>query len=159
MTAIRTYLLTIVAGTILIAFTLGLVQEGPQKKLLSFVGGLMLVLIVLSPVLQIKERHLASVLSQIRLDAEELRAGVEIQNRDIQAMIISEQCASYISDKARELGAELTVRIQMSDYGTVPYPTGVVLTGSYTQTNQARLIEMIEKEFAIPEDCQIWSKE
>ena len=94
-----------------------------------------------------KESQIAAVLSTIRLNAEELRTGVEITNREIQEMIISEQCAAYISDKAR-----CAVRVETKVEGGVPLPWRVELERDY----EKGLSDWILETVGIPEERQAW---
>lgn len=59
-----------------------------------------------------------------------MRTGVEVQNRELQARIISEQAAAYIWDKADEMGVALEVEVETRDLGSGPYPWRATLTGA-----------------------------
>ena len=159
MTAVRTYLLAVVAGALLVQFVSVFFPECSQKKMVSFVGSLLLVLLVVSPFGRIRAFDMAAVLAEMRLDAEELRTGVAVKNREIQEMIIGKSCAAYILDKAKELGADLRVTVYLSDSGSIPYPTGVKITGTCTPEVQQRLVRLMKQDLAIPEEKQIWSEE
>lgn len=159
MTAVRTYLLTVVAGALLAEFAAVFFPDGSQKKLVSFVGSLLLVLIVISPAASIKEFEMASVISKLQLNAEEYRTGIEVKNREIQKLLIEEHCEAYILDKAADMGADIRVTVYLSDLGAVPYPTGVRLLGFVAPDTKRRLTRLIEQELAIPEENQIWSVE
>ena len=66
---------------------------------------------------------------------------------------IEEQAAAYISDKARELGGEVTARVQVSvgEDGVLTLRQAE-LTGAYS----AALAEWIAGELGIPAERQVW---
>ena len=88
-----------------------------------------------------------------------MRTGVEVQNRELQARIISEQAAAYIWDKADEMGVALEVEVETRDLGSGPYPWRATLTGTCGGEKRTALTQYIEENLAIPEARQVWQCE
>ena len=115
-----------------------------------------MLLAALSPVTQLDYDAIARQLASLRLEAETLRTGVEVRNRELQARIISEQAAAYILDKAGQLGATLEADVETRYAGSGPYPYRVTLTGLCGEAVQAVLTRYIEENLAIPAARQVW---
>ena len=97
--------------------------------------------------------------SKARMTPETARTGVEVQNRELQARIISEQAAAYIWDKADEMGVALEVEVETWDLGSGPYPWRATLTGACGGEKRTALTQYIEENLAIPEARQVWQCE
>ena len=97
------YLFSLTAAALLSALVLALVPEGSVRRTVQLGCGLLLALTALSPLLKLDYDAIAKQIAEIRLDTETARTGVEVQNRELQARIISEQAAAYIWDKADSL--------------------------------------------------------
>ena len=108
------YLFSLTAAALLSALVLALVPEGSVRRTVQLGCGLLLALTALSPLLKLDYDAIAKQIAEIRLDTETVRTGVEVQNRELQARIISEQAAAYIWDKADEMGVALEVEVEGS---------------------------------------------
>ena len=129
------------------------------EDLSAAVTGLLLALTALSPLLKLDYDAIAKQIAEIRLDTETVRTGVEVQNRELQARIISEQAAAYIWDKADEMGVALEVEVETRDLGSGPYPWRATLTGTCGGEKRTALTQYIEENLAIPEARQVWQCE
>ena len=127
--------------------------------ILAALLGLLLALTALSPLLKLDYDAIAKQIAEIRLDTETVRTGVEVQNRELQARIISEQAAAYIWDKADEMGVALEVEVETRDLGSGPYPWRATLTGACGGEKRTALTRYIEENLAIPEARQVWQCE
>ena len=81
-----------------------LVPEGTVRKITSFIGGLLLLLVMLQPLLR-------TDLGSLRIHAEDYAAAFEERQAELEsaenealAQGIAERTAAYISDKANTLG-------------------------------------------------------
>ena len=157
MTGLKQYLLSITAAALLLSLVMALLPKGRQRRVASFVGSLLLILTVIAPTIRLDPAQLAESLSRLRMEAETMRTGIEIGNREIVAGIIKEQCEAYILDKAASRGVSLLVEIRLSEEGSYPYPTGVTLRGHVLERDREALSVMIEEELGIPKDSQEWS--
>lgn len=154
--ALGTYLLSVAAVGLLASLILSLLPEGPLRRSGTFVGSLLLILAVLSPLVQLDADTIAQAIARVRMEAREAVSGVETDNREILAAIIKEDCETYIWDKAQEMGLELEVEVTVEAGVNYPYPTAVTLRGAVTAAQQAALSQWIEENLGIPGAQQEW---
>ena len=151
------YLFSLTAAALLSALVLALVPEGSVRRTVQLGCGLLLALTALSPLLKLDYDAIAKQIAEIRLDTETVRTGVEVQNRELQARIISEQAAAYIWDKAQELGLSVSVDVSIEEDGAYPYPAAVQILGQFTEMQRQNLARYIEENLAIGKEQQTWT--
>ena len=155
----RAYLFSLTAAALLAAIVPALVPEGSGRRCVQFGCGLLLAVTAIAPVAGLDFEAVAKQIAELRLETEAARTGVETQNRELQARIISEQAAAYIWDKADEMGVALEVEVETQDRGSGPYPWRVTLTGTCGGEKRTALTQYIEENLAIPEARQVWQCE
>ena len=152
--AVRSWLTSIAAVTLMLTVVQTLVPEGTLRKISGFTGGLLLLAALLQPVLK-------TDLGRLRLDFSGYEEAIEARTAELDnagkeelAAIIAGRTAAYISDKADALGLEVTVRVETEPGadGEVPLPAFVELTGPYSQS----LTDWIAGELGIPAERQVW---
>lgn len=152
--AVRSWLTSIAAVTMLLAVIQTLVPEGTFRKLTGFTGGLLLLAALLQPVLR-------TDLGRLRLDFSDYSEAIEERTAELSAAgkeeltgIIAGQTAAYILDKADALGLVVTVRVETEPGvdGETPVPASVELTGPYSR----ELADWIALELGIPAERQVW---
>ena len=155
------YLFSLTAAALLSALVLALVPEGSVRRTVQLGCGLLLALTALSPLLKLDYDAIAKQIAEIRLDTETVRTGVEVQNRELQALsaIIKSKTEAYIWDKADEMGVALEVEVETRDLGSGPYPWRATLTGACGGEKRTALTQYIEENLAIPEARQVWQCE
>ena len=105
-------------------------------------------------------KQLGADLEHLELDFDRYQAAVEERQEELadtqteaMASIIAEQTEAYILDKAGELGAEVTVRVETRTGGDgVPVPWSAELTGAQSEA----LASALETELGIPAERQVW---
>ena len=151
--AVRSWLTSIAAVTLMLTVVQTLVPEGTLRKISGFTGGLLLLAALLQPVLK-------TDLGRLRLDFSGYEEAIETRTAELDnagkeelAAIIAGRTAAYISDKADALGLEVTVRVETEpgEEGT-PLPVSAELEGSYSQD----LADWIAGELGIPAERQVW---
>ena len=150
MEGVRQWLL----GVTLTAFAGGLARQlapaGREQGMVRLVGGLLLVLALLSPLGSWEWEGLALPAFQEAAAAEE---DYRRQQEAALSAIIAEKTAAYIWDKAEELGLSCTVEVTVAaGENGIPLPDTVIITGPY----DPGLSALIEKEVGIPAGKQIW---
>lgn len=157
MEAIRTWILSVAGAGILVSIALSLTPDGPVKRFVRFIGGLIMIVVVLNPLVNIKFDSISAQISKYELEADQYQTGITIKNREIMALIIEEKTAAYILDKADELGlvCDVSIKTEIGDNG-YPYPYSVTITSNATSSQKKILIRYIESNLAIPEDRQEW---
>lgn len=156
MAAVREWLTTVAAVTLLLSVAQTLVPPGgPLRETVSQIGGLILLLVLLQPLWN-------ADLPDIRLDFSACQAAVaerqaeleQQQNADLTAHIEAETEA-YISDKAQTMGLILTVCVaaEQNENG-VPVPVRVEINGAYS----GELAAWMEAELGLQSERQVWNE-
>ena len=154
--ALSGYLLRLTAAAMLTALASAVTPKGGARRAAVFAGGLILILVALSPLIQLDYDQFAKYFSQLEMQADAAANGVTVTNREIVAMLITEKAETYILDKAAQLGAEVTVSVETDADGDWPYPVAVTIQGSVVETQKTALSAYIAAELAIPAERQEW---
>ncbi|MCI8809170.1 MAG: stage III sporulation protein AF [Oscillibacter sp.] len=151
--AVRTWLTSITAVTLLLSVVQLLVPEGTMRKVASFTGGLLLLAALLQPILKADITQLHLSLSEYSEAIEDCAEELETAGKEELAGIIAEQTAAYIWDKADALGLEIDVQVKTEpgEDGT-PLPVSVELEGPQS----LELAEWMARELGIPAERQVW---
>ena len=153
--AVREWIRSIVMVTMLRSVGQAMVPEGQIRKIFSFSGGLVLVIVLLHPVLGLEGSVLIEPLEvyerQIFKQKEELEQLVRAE----QETIIEENLTAYISDKAEALeeGGSVRIRAETAEDGTV------TLSAELVGQPSEPLTEYLEQELGIPRERQVWIHE
>ena len=150
--AVRSWLTSIAAVTLMLTVVQTLVPEGTLRKISGFTGGLLLLAALLQPVLK-------TDLGRLRLDFSGYEEAIETRTAELDnagkeelAAIIAGRTAAYISDKADALGVRVRVRVETEEREGIPIPVSVELEGPWS----AELSVWIEAELGIPAERQVW---
>ena len=110
--AVRSWLTSIAAVTLMLTVVQTLVPEGTLRKISGFTGGLLLLAALLQPVLK-------TDLGRLRLDFSGYEEAIETRTAELDnagkeelAAIIAGRTAAYISDKADALGLDVEARVE-----------------------------------------------
>ena len=136
MTFLRSWLLSVTACAVLVSIVQQLTDGGAMKKIVRFVGGMVLMLAMLRPLLS------------LTFDLPELDGGHYSALGDS----IAAQTQAYIEDKASSLGLSVRAEVQTALRDGVPFPDSVTLYGE----NSAALGAYIVQELGIAEENQLW---
>lgn len=150
--AVRSWLTSIAAVTLMLTAVQALVPEGTVKKIAGFTGGLLLLAALLQPVLRTDLGRLRLDFSDYGAAIQERAEALDAAGKDELAAIIAGRTAAYISDKADALGLGVTARVETEMDGGIPVPASVELTGPYSQA----LADWIAGELGIPAERQVW---
>ena len=150
--AVRGYLLRITAGAFAGAILLAALPKGTPRRGAAMLCGLLM----LTPLAELDYDSLAEAISRLELEKEEARTGIEIQNQELVASIISGRVQTYILDKASSLGMQISVELEMETRAATPYPSGVTIRGAVTPAQKQQLQAYLEQTFAIAPERQVW---
>ena len=152
MTFLRSWLLSVTACAVLVSIAQQLTDGGTMKKIVRFVGGMVLMLAMLRPLLSL-------TFDLPELDGENYREAVEALKKTLSAEqdsalsnSIAEQTQAYIEDKASSFGLSMRAEVQTALRDGVPLPDSVTLYG----TKSAALSAYIAQELGIAEEKQLW---
>ena len=159
MQAMRDYLMCVCIGSILLSLLQTLLPEGKYQKVLDFSGSIMLLLIVISPVVNLDASEILGTVSEYLNQDYKVDLEIVSNNQERIEQVIIDSCATYILDKAEMIGADITVVVRLDVKDNVPYPTGVELSGAYNDQQKQILSNILEQELGIPKEEQKWRME
>ena len=159
MAGLSSWLLALVAASLICALADALIPKGAVKRVGRLVCGLVLASAILSPLAGLDvesgqswlERHLASVEFQ--------RAELEEEVNGQMKVIIEQEYAAYIVDKAAQLGAACSARTECRRDGGLYLPQRVEVTGAVPPPLQAELVQIIVRDLGVPEEQIDFSEE
>lgn len=155
--AIGRWLTGITCAALIAALAERLTPAGPVRRIGRLTCGLVLLTVLLAPLLPLREDALSRALTEYRLELGDYRQALEEESRAAMKSIIEEQCAAYIQDKAAALGIPCAVQVEAEELEDGwPVPRHVTVEGSITQEQQDALIALIEAEFAVPAEEQVY---
>ena len=152
MTFLRSWLLSVTACAVLVSIVQQLTDGGAMKKIMRFVGGMVLMLAMLRPLLSL-------TFDLPELDGGHYREAVEVLKETLNAEqdsalgdSIAAQTQAYIEDKAASLGLNVRAEVRTAIYDGVPLPDSATLYGE----KNAALGAYIVQELGIAEENQLW---
>lgn len=156
MRALGEWLTAVAAVSLLLSLVRLLVQKGPLEDAAAFIGGLVLLAVLLDPLVHIDA-------AKLTLDTDRYRRAVEQRQRELAASQeaewkrrIEEMAESYISDKAAALGLAVTVRVTArAGADGVPVPVLAELTGKRSDA----LSRWLEEVMGLPAERQVWNED
>ena len=156
MAALREWLTSIVAVSMLLCVAQLLIPEGTLRKIGGFAGGLILLLVLLRPILGAEVEQLTVDFEDYRTAIEEQRAVMQEEQETELAGRIAQRTAAYISDKAEALKLCVEVQVETeADADGIPVPSTVEIRGMRSE----ELAMWMEQELDIPMERQVWHEE
>ena len=158
MTEIRTYLLSVSISAIFVCLVTSIIPEGRVKKAASYIGNMLLLLTVLSPVVRLDEQIVQSAVSRIERQMQTVQMHTSSDPSQRMNALIKERCETYILDKAMDLGMAIEVSVTTQTDQVCPQPNGAAIVGDYSLMQQERLAEILEEDLGIPREEQQWKE-
>ena len=109
MAAARAWLTAVVSVTLLLSVIQMLTPKGSLREITSFVGGLLLLAVLLRPLGSVDLSAVSLNLDAYRQTVEQRQAELEQEGQKELVGLIEAELESYISDKAADMG--LTLRV------------------------------------------------
>lgn len=155
MEAIKEYLLSVTAAA-LICGVLGSLtnNKGSIHKMIKLLCGLFLAASVIKPAVDMRIEDVYSFTEHLKVNSDLAVTHGKIIAADEMKKIIKEKTEAYILDKAKVLGAEISVDVTLEDY----IPAGVTIVGNVSPFVKSSLSERITQELNIPSEEQIWKR-
>lgn len=154
-TAIRQYILSVICAGFLCGIVQMLFSKSSIETLIKLITGLIITMTVIAPLLQGRDFSLGIYLDQIALDGDHVIAEGERAAAEAVSERIKERTETYVLGKAAELGAVVTVDIELES-STPPVPVKITISGNVSPYVKRQLSTCLQKELGIPEDSQIW---
>ncbi len=153
MGAVREWMAAVVTVSLLTAVLRAMVPEGTLNRTVSFLSGVILLIVLCQPAIHWDDGALNFDFSQTAREIEHRQEEMEASNQAALREGIEARTASYISDKAEELGLSVSVRVQAEDNGNgLVVPVFVEITGPRSQ----QLAQWMATELDLPEERQVW---
>ena len=158
MTAIKSWLLSVVACSFLGALAQSLPLKRTGKRALTLLCGCLLVLTVLRPLLRLKDLSPADLLLPWETADPEAVARAESENEALLQELIRSQTEDLLAQKAEAVGAALTFRVELrrDEAAGVWVPWAVEASGRADAAQQAALSDWLQDALSIPPERQRW---
>lgn len=155
MNDLRQYVISLVV-VVLITTILNRVSSNTHiQKMLRLVSGLCICIVMLSPLGKIRIPSYLDYFNEVDLITNEaVRYGEEVLCDNL-SVIISDNCESYILDKANQMGVSITICIECDD-SDVPVPVYAEIAGTISPYAREILQSVIAEDLGIPEENQKW---
>ena len=152
---IREWIRSVVMVTMLLSVGQAMIPEGQIRKIFSFAGGLVMIMVLLQPVLGVETGTLMESWELHEEQICERKEELERMVRKEQETIIEQQLTAYISDKAEgaEEGEAMRIRAETAEDGRV------ILSAELIGQPSEALEEYLEQELGIPRERQVWIHE
>ena len=132
-----------------------LMPKGSLREITSFVGGLLLLAVLLRPLGSVDLSAVSLNLDAYRQTVEQRQAELEQEGQKELVGLIEAELESYISDKAADMGLTLRVQVTVEPEGSgVTVPVSVELTGPRSEV----LSRWLETELGVPAERQVWNE-
>ena len=159
MSALQRYLLAVTAAALAVSLVRAVPQNRSIARIVDLLGGVIVLIVLLRPIFSLRIHDLDSCFTEFRPDGALIDEAVSAGEKE-SARLITEQTRAYILDKARSLGAEVTVQIELAALSEhYQYPYRVTLQGRWTARQRQALGDYLFQTLGIPEERQIWQEE
>lgn len=153
MEGIKGYLVAIVAACMLTVVASVLVQKSPLRKIVRLIGGILILLVAVTPLLRLDMSQIVDYLqgSEYSFDTSAVKQTWQSQLSEH----IKQTTETYIENEAGRLGAtvQATVTLTEEEY---PVPCHAVLIGTVDADQMEALSEYMETSLGIPRTEQEW---
>lgn len=155
MDAIRQYILSVICIAILCGLTQTLFSKSSTGTLVKLITGLMITITVIGPLLRETDFSLGLYLDEISADGQWAVAKGEEAAIQTMSERIKEKTETYILDKAAQMGAAITVDVNLEE-SMPPAPAEITIKGTVSPYVKKQLTDCLRNDLGIPEDKQIW---
>lgn len=150
------YIFSIIAASIFISITRAMLPgNGAVVGAVKLIGGLFLMIAVLSPFAKEQWVNLCYMMDEIETDSEEIIMEAQAHTVDQIRQVIKQQTESYILEKAAKLSANIEVDVIFQQNERY-HPYEIKINGAVSPFAKQQLTATISESLGIPEEKQIW---
>ncbi|MCQ2418957.1 MAG: stage III sporulation protein AF [Clostridia bacterium] len=151
------YFISLIAAAMLVAVAQSMIPSEKIRKISALTGGALLLLCVLTPLLSLDEVRLNIDFSDFLADSSGSIAQMQAESDAKLDALIKQKTAEYISDKASELGAQVSTEVKTAraEEGYF-YPCGVTVTGVLSASQENELSAYLADVLSIPKERQVF---
>ena len=149
---IKEYLISVTATAIVCCcFT----KIFDNTNIIKVLCGIFLSLSIISPLLKLDIGDSMPELQVISQDADNIIGAAQMDSATYQQAIIIESCEAYICDKAKDLGCDISVIVDLAD--SEPYePDCVTIKGNISPYAKSQISKIIESDLGVCAEEQQW---
>lgn len=144
MSFFKDWLTGIVGASMLLSIVMAVLPNSSAKKAVKLCGGLVLIIMALSPLQKWQNIDLSAGLTGLAAAQE------NIVSNEAMKELIRERSSAYIVNKAQALGLDIAADVICETEGIYPQPYMVTVTAKSAEAAQTALSGMIEKELGVP---------
>lgn len=148
--SIRAYLLAIVAVCMLTALACALLEKSKLQKIVKLIGGALLLLAVVMPLLHLDGDSIASAFDDFTGGAAFDTAQTTKNFQTRLRALVKENTERCIEEKAAALGGIVQAEVTL-DFAEAPSPAAAVITGTLTPQQADALGEFLRDSLGIQE--------
>ena len=152
MDEIRNYLLQIVATAILCGILRSLSVTSRLSSAIGMMLGIAMTITLMDPILNWDTSGLSLEMLALADDGDAIITQGSDAAQTAFADLVSEQTGSYIRNKALQLGAEITVEVEVKD----GIPVSVTIEGAISPYARSQLSSWLVSEIGIKREAQTW---
>lgn len=156
MSAVTGYFLRLVAAALIVCIVLSLAKTEAAKRILRICCGAFIMLTALAPLASLRRDSFETLFSELMQESSQQAETAQEHSEELLIAIIKQNTEAYILDKAGELGAAVTVKVQLRCDGDYPVPESVRISGVFTQAQRQKLEQEIETALGIQKENQTW---
>lgn len=149
------HVLSLLCACLICAVAAAVMPEG-YRKLVHLIGGVLIATVLIRPLAAV---DVEALLENLLPDGNEASSFIA-QGQDMASQAaagrIEQALSAYILDKARALGAEVTVQLELSD-DLPPVPKTVTIRGSVSPDVIRQLSQVLQQELGIAKEDQRWT--
>jgi len=157
MQAVREYLLQVTAAAVVCGIVTSLIgKNNTLGKVIQMLAGFFMALAVVGPWVNLRLDNIKDITSGFSDSADAFAEAGEASAKEAMAKIIKEKTEAYILDKAKKLGAELTVAVTLDEQDHCA-PCAVTISGSVSPYARQVLSDLLEEDLGISTEDQKWT--
>ena len=152
----KDYILGIMVAGIVCGVTRSLLSDKTAiGQILRLLTGILMVITILSPVVNISFTHITDFLDGLTEQGDYYANSGKTMAEESMSAIIKEQIEAYILDKADRMDLDITVEVALDDSNN-SVPCGVTITGNLSPYAKGILGSYIEEQLGIAKENQRW---
>lgn len=152
----KEYILGIMVAGIVCSIAGSLVNNKTATgKILRLLTGVLMVVTVFSPVLNISFDSITDYLDGLTAQGDFYASSGQTMAEESMSVIIKEQIEAYILDKADRMDLDIAVEVALDDRNN-SVPCGVTITGNLSPYAKGILGSYIEEKLGVAKENQRW---
>ena len=151
----KNYIISVVvAGIICSIADLLLDKKTATGKILKMLAGILMSVTILSPLTNISFKYISNYFTSMTVSADNYVEDGKNSAQNSISEIIKSQTEAYILDKAKSMGLDVAVEVELDDDNSIPCE--VTIVGEVSPYAKGQMVSYIEKSIGITMENQRW---